>query len=307
MAAPYSGKNPHDSTTNSVFGPRAWAFLTLAVVAGSGPITGPAPRAQFASGVSVVEVYATVTDPAGDPVPGLAREDFVVRENGEPQQVTTFAAGEFPLAAAIALDRSFSMAGRLAVAKSAARVFLGELRPADESMIIGIGSEVEVVAPRSTDRAGQYAALNRLDTFGTTSLHDALVAAVDAMQDARGRRALVLLSDGDDRFSKASAADVLSRARRTDVLIYPVALGRARPSLFAELAALTGGRSFHVREPRQLADALRGIARELRHQYLLGYSPGRAIVPGQDEWRSITVAVNRPGVRVRARDGYLAK
>ena len=263
---------------------------------------------QFVSGVNVVEVYATVTDQAGEPIAGLTRDAFEVRENGEPQQVTTFAAGEFPLAAAVALDRSFSMTGeRLAVAKSAARVFLGELRGEDESMLLGVGSEVEVIAPRSTDRRGQYEALNRLDAFGTTSLHDAIIAAIAAMSDAKGRRALVLLSDGDDRFSKATAADVLAAARQSDVLIYPVALGRARPTLFAELAALTGGRSVHVREPKHLADALRGIARELRHQYLLGYSPAKPIVPGREEWRSITVTVNRPEARVRARDGYAVR
>lgn len=263
---------------------------------------------QFVSGVNVVEVYATVTDEAGNPITGLTRDDFVVRENGEPQPVTTFAAGEFPLAAAVALDRSFSMAGdRLAVAKSAARVFIGELRPEDEATVLGIGSDVEVAAPRSTDRAAQYAALNKLDAFGTTSLHDAIVAAIDAMEGAKGRRALVLLSDGGDRFSTASVPDVLSRARRSDVLIYPVALGRTRPPLFAELAALTGGRSFHVRDPKQLADTLRAIARELRHQYLLGYSPTKPIVPGEEHWRPITVTVTRPAARVRARDGYLAK
>lgn len=269
-----------------------------------------APRvdAQFVSGVNVVEVYATVIDQAGEPVTGLTRAQFEVRENGEPQEVTTFAAGEFPLAAAVALDRSFSMTGeRLAVAKSAARVFLGELRSADESMVLGIGSEVDVIAPRSTDRSAQYEALNRLDAFGTTSLHDAIVAALRAMSDAKGRRALVLLSDGDDRFSKATAADVLAAARQSDVLIYPVALGRARPTLFAELAALTGGRSVHVREPKHLSDALRGIARELRHQYLLGYSPAKPIVPGREEWRSISVTVSPPHARVRARDGYVAR
>lgn len=258
--------------------------------------------------MNVVEVYATVTDEAGNPIQGLTRDDFVVRENGDAQAVTTFAAGEFPLAAAVALDRSFSMAGdRLAVAKSAARVFLGELRPTDEAMILAIGSQVDVAAARSTDRPAQYAALNALDAFGTTSLHDAIVAALDAMESAKGRRALVLLSDGGDRFSTASAADVLARARRSDVIIYPVALGRTRPPLFAELASLTGGRSFHVRDPKQLADTLRGIARELRHQYLLGYSPAKPIVAGQEDWRSIQVTVSRPAVRVRARDGYLAR
>jgi Ca-activated chloride channel homolog len=306
MAAPSKGANRGDSTINrgSVSCAAAPAVgLALAVLT-----LGLPARAQFASGVNVVEVYVSATDPAGEPVTGLTKEDFVVRENGQPQQVTTFSEGEFPLAAAIALDRSFSMAKNLlAVAKSAARVFLGELRPADESMIIGIGSQVEVIAPRSTDRAAQYAALNRLDAFGTTSLHDAIVSALDSMQDAKGRRALVLLSDGDDRFSNAKASEVLARARRSDVLIYPIALGRERPSLFAELAALTGGRSFHVRDPKKLAETLTGVARELRHQYLLGYSPAKPIVSGQEEWRSIVVTVNRGTVRVRARDGYMAR
>jgi Ca-activated chloride channel family protein len=299
MAAPYS-ENPRDSITNSRPGPGAWTLLALVLV-------GPAGTAQFTSGVSAVEVYATVTDQAGEPVTGLTREDFVVRENGQPQQVTTFAEGAFPLAAALALDRSFSMtATRLTVAKSAARAFLGALRPDDESLILAIGSQVEIVSPRSTDRTAQNAALDRLDTFGTTSLHDAIVAALDAIQDAKGRRALILFSDGDDRFSKATAAEVVSRARRTDALIYPIAMGRERPPLFAELAALTGGRSFHVREPKRLDETLRGIARELRHQYLLGYSPKPVSAAGE-EWRSITVTVNRAGARVRARDGYLMK
>ena len=111
--------------------------------------------AQFSSGVSVVEVYASVTDARGEPVTGLVRDDFEVFENGVAQPLSAFAAGDFPLSVAVALDRSFSMSGsRLAVARSAARVFLGELRPADESAIIAIGSQVETVAPLSTDREG---------------------------------------------------------------------------------------------------------------------------------------------------------
>ncbi len=196
---------------------------------------------------------------------------------------------------------------RLALAKSAARAFLGELRPKDESMVLAIGSEVDVVAPLSTDRSPQFDALARLDPFGTTGLHDAIIRAIDEVQVAKGRRALVLLSDGDDRYSRATAADALDRARRADVMIFPVALGAARPPLFAELATLTGGRSFHTRDPAKLAETLRAIARELREQYLLGYTPARPVVPGSNEWRSITVTVKRPGAQVRARDGYLVK
>ena len=270
------------------------------------PRSAAAP--QFTSGVNVVEVYATVTDERGEPVRGLDQAAFEVRENGEPQVVSTFTAGDFPLSVAVGVDRSFSMSGnRLAQAKSAARIFLGELRPSDEAMVIAIGSTVDTVAPLSTNRDAQFAALSRLDAFGTTGLYDAIIRAIEAVQPARGRRALVLLSDGNDRYSQASAAEALERARRADVMIYPIARGRTRPPLFAELATLTGGRSFHVRDARTLPDTLRAIAHELREQYLLGYSPSRAIVAGSGEWRTITVTVKRPNVRVRARDGYMAK
>jgi Ca-activated chloride channel homolog len=265
-------------------------------------------QAQFTSSVNVVEVYASVTDRQGQPVKGLGREDFTLREDGVPQEVTTFAAGDFPLSVGLALDRSFSMSGqRLATAKSAARLFLAELRPADESMLIGIGSTTDVLAPLSVDRAQQFDALTRLDAFGTTGLYDAIIAAIDAIQPARGRRALVLLSDGNDRYSTATSAQALSRARSADVLVYPVALGQTRPVVFAELATLTGARSFHVRDARQLPETLRTIAAELRHQYLLGYTPAKAPVAGSNEWRSISVAVRRTDATVRARDGYLVK
>jgi Ca-activated chloride channel homolog len=284
---------------NSItFGVAAAVFLCSAFAGAS----------QFTSSVNVVEVYASVTDARGEPITGLGQQAFILRENGERQTISTFAAGEFPLAVAVAIDRSFSMTGeRLAVAKSAARIFLGELRPGDESMIIAIGSQVDVVAPLSSERAPQLAALSRLDAFGTTGLYDAIIHAIDAVQAGRGRRALVLLSDGDDRYSTAPATEALERARRSDVLVYPVALGRERPPVFAELATRSGGRSFHMRDTQKLPDTLRAIARDLRHQYLIGYTPSKPIVPGSGEWRSISVSVDRPDVRVRARDGYLVK
>jgi Ca-activated chloride channel family protein len=186
-------------------------------------------------------------------------------------------------------------------------VFLGELRPADEAMVISIGSQVQNVSPLSTDRRAHADAVARIDAFGTTPLHDAIIGAIDAVQPAKGRRALVLLSDGDDKYSSASADAALERARRADVMVYPIALGRRRPELFAELATLTGGRSFHARDAKGLGDTLRAVARDLRHQYLLGYTPSRPIQQGSGGWRGITVTVKRPGSRVRARDGYVVR
>ncbi len=272
-------------------------------------LTSAVPAAgQFTSGVNLVEVYASVTDNHGAAITGLTASDFELRENGELQTISAFASGSFPLSVALAIDRSFSMTGtRLSLAKSAAHAFLAELRPQDECMILAVGSTVDVMSPLSTDRAAQRDAINRLDVFGTTGLHDAMMRAMDDVQAAKGRRALVLLSDGDDRYSQASAADVLERARRSDVMIFPVALGSSRPPLFAELATITGGRSYHARDGAALTDTLRSIARELRQQYLLGYTPSRPPVAGTNEWRSITVAVKRPEAQVRARDGYAIK
>jgi len=286
-------------------GPGPWRALALglAILAGD-----PGVSAQFSSGVNVVEVYAAVTDETGNPVSGLRRDDFTVLEDGQPQVLSAFAEGDFPLSVAVALDRSFSMGTeRLPTAVSAARTFLGELRARDQSMLVAIGSEIEVLAPLSTDRASQMRALSVLKPWGTTGLHDAIIQSIDAVQTAKGRRALVLLSDGTDRYSKATATEALDRARHADVMIYPVAIGRTRPPLFAELASLTGGRSFQPKTPADLNVIMRTIANELRHQYLLGYTPSRPIARGEEQWRTITVRVNRSGVTVRARDGYLAR
>lgn len=263
---------------------------------------------QFTSGVNVVEVYASVVDAVGQPIRGLTREDFEVLEDGVPQQLAAFTAGDFPLTAAIALDRSFSMAGRpLAAAKSATKAFLSALRPSDESLIVGIGSEVTMVAGVEMPRAQQIAAVDALSSWGTTTLHDAIVRAIDAVDAAKGRRALVILSDGDDRYSEASAEEAIARARRSNVMVYPVALGKTRPPLFAEIATLTGGRSYHTRDLKGLDQTLTLIAEQLREQYLLGYSPSRGAASGSNEWRAITVRVKKPGVNVRARDGYYAR
>jgi Ca-activated chloride channel family protein len=270
------------------------AFLAVAPAAG-----------QFASGVDLVEVYATVTDTRGEPVTGLSANDFTVAEDGHPQAISAFAAGDFPLAVAVAIDRSFSVsAQRLAMTVSAVRGFVRLLRPSDQLMLLAIGSETEVLAPLSTDQAAPLASLGKLDSWGTTPLHDATLSAIDAIQAGTGRRALILISDGNDRYSRATETDVIARARQKDVLVYPIAIGRAQPPIFVELAAVTGGRSSSVRAPDDLEKALSTIARELRLQYLIGYTPSGARGAGP-RWRSIQVGVTRPNVRVRARDGYV--
>jgi len=288
-----------DCTTLVLTAPALTAFLLTAV--------GAAAAAQFASSVNLVEVYVSVTDRTGSAVLGLTASDFTVTDDGTPQRITAFAAGEFPLSVALAVDRSFSMAGeRLATAKRAGRVFLDALRPDDQAMLIAIGSETEQAAPLSRDHRATDSALQALDAWGTTPLYDAIVVALNLIDPPNvagaGRRALVILSDGTDRGSRAKAADVLAAARRHNVLIYPIALARAQPPLFAELAVATGGHAFQGGDPARLDQTLTTIARELRLQYLLGYTPRD--VEGEARWHAIEVTVDRPGAHVRARDGY---
>ena len=258
--------------------------------------------------VQLVEVYATVTDAKGELVTGLTQSDFDVFEDGAAQTVSAFAAGEFPLTVALGVDRSFSMAGEpLRLAKQASQAFLRELKPGDRSMVVAIGNEAEVIAPLSADRPAQARAIAALDAWSTTALHDALIATLDRLEPEAGRQAVVVFSDGADRYSEHKAGEVLERARRSNALIYPIALGRTRPALLSELAVLTGGRSFQLRDARELEKTLATVARELRYQYLLGYTPAKAIERGEREWRSIKVVMKRPGLRVRARDGYMTE
>jgi Ca-activated chloride channel homolog len=280
----------------------------LAVCLGAAVAAQDVPG-QFSASVELVEVYATVTDAKGEMVTGLTRSDFEVYEDNQLQEVSAFAAGEFPLTVALGVDRSWSMAGdRLRLAKQAAQAFLKELRPADRSMVVAISNEAEVIAALSTDRFNQARAIAALEPWSTTALHDAIIAALDRLAPEPGRQALIVFSDGGDRYSKATAADVIERARRSNALIYPIAIGRERPALLAELAVVTGGRSFQLRDVKELEKTLAAIARELRYQYLLGYAPRDEAVDGAREWRSIRVvlknAAGKPGLRVRARDGY---
>lgn len=279
---------------------------TTGVVPATGVVQAFRP-AQFVSGVSAVEVYATVTDAKGEPLTGLTAADFVVEEDGRRQTIGTFAAGEFPLAVAVGVDRSFSVPReRLHAAATAVRGFVQRLRASDQVMVIAIGSEIETIAPLSSSHVAAMDALDKLEPWGTTPLFDATLETLDVIQSASGRRALILLSDGLDRYSRTTAAELVEQVRRRDVLVYPIATGRTRPPLFAELAAATGGRSFQAAGLGALQTTLAAIARELRFQYLLGYTPARSVEHLRG-WRSIRVTVNRPNVRVRARDGYLVR
>jgi Ca-activated chloride channel family protein len=289
---------------------RLTVAAAVALAGGAIPIAAgqqEGPLAQFSSQVQLVEVYATVTDDKGELVTGLRQNDFEVYENDRLQQISAFAAGEFPLTVALGVDRSWSMAGKpLELAKQASRAFLNQLKTGDRAMVVAISSTADVIAPLSMDRGAQARAIAALDPWSTTALRDAIIASLDRLEAEPGRQALVLFSDGDDRYSHATEAEVIARARRGNALVYPITIGKQRPPLLAELAVLTGGRSFLLKDATELEKTLSTIARELRYQYLLGYAPSKPIHEGVHEWRPIRVTLtgNHPGLRVRARDGY---
>jgi Ca-activated chloride channel family protein len=289
---------------------RLMVAAAVAFAGGAIPIAAAqqeGPLAQFSSQVQLVEVYATVTDDKGELVTGLRQNDFEVYENDQLQQISAFAAGEFPLTVALGVDRSWSMAGKpLELAKQASRTFLNQLKTGDRAMVVAISSTADVIAPLSMDRGAQARAIAALDPWSTTALRDAIIASLDRLEAEPGRQALVLFSDGDDRYSRATEAEVIARARRGNALVYPITIGKQRPPLLAELAVLTGGRSFLLKDATDLEKTLSTIARELRYQYLLGYAPSEPIHEGVHEWRPIRVTLtgNRPGLRVRARDVY---
>ena len=283
--------------------------LAVLVVLGAGA-ANTGLFAQFSSGVQLIEVYATVTDEKGELLTGLRQSDFQVLENDRPQEISAFAAGEFPLTVALGVDRSFSMAGEpLRLAKLASQTFLRQLKPGDRSMVVAIGNNAEVIAPLSTDHAAQAQAVAALDAWSTTSLYDAVIVALDRLEPEKGRQALVVFSDGADRYSQATSGQVLDRARRSQALIYPITMGKTRVPAAVELATLTGGRSFLLRDAKELERTLATVAKELRYQYLIGYVPSVPPRAGFHEWRAIRVTLKNPvkGARVRARDGYIAE
>jgi VWFA-related protein len=283
-----------------------WMALVL-LLAGIG--LSPRVGAQFATGVQLVEIYATVTRADGSAVTGLKASDFEVLEDGTAQPISVFVAGEFPVTVALGVDRSFSMAGQpLRLAMRASQAFLRALKPKDRSMVWAISDGAEVIAPLDAPRDEQLLALAKLTPWSTTALHDSVIAALERLEPEPGRQALVLFTDGSDRYSRASVADVLERVRRSNALVYGIGVGKTRAPILAEMAAVSGGRSLQVGNPEALEPALAAVARELEHQYLLGYAPPPGRSGSDASWRSITVRLTHSpaGARVRARDGYVA-
>lgn len=258
--------------------------------------------------VDLIEVLTTVLDADQRPVRDLTRDDFQIFEDGRRQQIDKFEQVEdLPLALGITIDTSGSMASALHIAKQAASGFLDNvIRSSDRVFAVAFAGRPALLIPPTDDVRAVAASLEGLSSLGFTALHDAVVTSLYYFRGVRGRRALIVLSDGDDTASFYPYRDVLEYARRSGVVIYTVGIGSSGikgqlKRKLSQLAVETGGRVFFIQRIEQLARVYSQIEDELRSQYLLTYHSDN--VADHETFRAIEVRVSGR-LKARAMRGY---
>lgn len=273
---------------------------------------------------NLVTVTVVVRDPSGALVTDLTPDEFAVFEDGKRQDVDRIARqGEVPLRLALLFDASISIKKRLDFEKRAAeRFFTSVLRPGDQAALISISTDWRLEQPLTGSAGALVDATERLTAAGITSLYGSIQGASKHLGASDGRRVIVLLSDGYDTKARETLANALEAAQRSDIVIYSISPSGAGDDLSAsgkiggealrKLTDDTGGRAFFppleakpADEAATLDDIYSRITAELQAQYVLTYySPA----PTEDKaFRTIRVAVTRPGVTVSARKGYYPK
>jgi Ca-activated chloride channel family protein len=271
--------------------------------------------------VDLVLVNAVVTDSDNRFVTGLKPENFEIWEDKVPQEIQYFSNEDVPLSAGIIFDVSGSMQATLPVARSAAVTFLRMGNPEDEYFLVEFSDSAQLAQDFTADitKLQQRIAFN--NARGRTALYDALYLGLDTVSHgSNSRKALVLITDGQDNHSRYSFANVREFAKERDVQVY--AIGLTDPSqvgmqpipMFSataplnDLANVTGGRAFFPTSVYQLEDICTKIGLDLRNQYVLGYKSTNTAKDGK--WRKLKVKVNRPQgmprMGVRAKSGYYA-
>lgn len=263
----------------------------------------------------------------GKRVLDLDKGDFEVLDEGDSQEILTFARGDVSLTAVVLLDSSLSMQGpRLAAAQAGARAFFQGMRTLDEEKLLLYNDQSVVSTPFTNVPEVLLAGISGATAAGGTTTNDHLFTALKLLEQRQGRRVVVLLSDGLDAHSVLSGADVLLKARQSQALVYWIRLREGTgngsdelPPLFSawrnaawyreqlrtltEVVQQSGGRVQVVKEIAEIGPAFEEVMRELRDQYVLGYYPTKQKDDGR--WHTVKVKVARRGVEVRTREGYL--
>jgi Ca-activated chloride channel family protein len=261
-----------------------------------------------------VVLNLTVTDKAGQYVKGLKLSDFKVYEDGvevKPEMIASFSLHESPYAAVVLLDSSGSMEARFTLARSAAIRFLDGLRAEDVAAVYRFDSKVERVQEFSGGRDLAPMAY-AIRAKGMTTLNDAVVEAARILAERpEHRKAIVILSDGMDTYSKATSEKAVETALAVGASIFAVDMsdlniggstGRQGAAQLRGFAERTGGRFAATPGGQALRDTFAGIAEELGHQYTIAYRPVNTNRDGK--WRKLEVKLSREDLTVRTRKGY---
>ena len=267
--------------------------------------------------VNLVELYVVVTDENGRPVRGLTETDFLVEENGKQQKVATFSdASDLPLTLGMAIDSSASMFVKLPGVQQAAVDFLhSTFSDQDRAFVVDFDSEPRLVRSTTGDLRRLEQSIRSLEANGRTAMWESIVYSLVQLQGVRGRKALIVFSDGADEDDKFPFRSLMDISQRMGVPIYLILmkkkpekdglnlLTRSYGSRVDRLVDATGGRVFYGREYDNLGAVYEEIERELRSQYLLAYYP-EGTSGNAGAWRSVDVEVKKKGLKPRTLSGY---
>jgi Ca-activated chloride channel homolog len=295
----------------------AVGFAVGFAAAGSA-VTGAA-QTPFRGGVDLVSLSVTVSE-AGHYVTNLEEADFEIFEDGVKQQTTFFSKEQQPIALAVLLDTSASMANKLETAQEAAIGFARRMRPRDLMEVIEFDQQVSILQGFTSDVAALERAIRQATVNGSTSLYNAIYISLKDLKKARGanademrREAIVVLSDGDDTSSLVGYEEVLDVAKRSNTAIYAIGLKqndsgnrdfKEAEFVLRQLSQETGGRAFFPGTVGELPKIYEQIAQELSSQYAIGYTSKNQARNGA--WRRVSVRVLRPNMVGRTRLGYYA-
>ena len=257
--------------------------------------------------VNRVILWISATDSEDEFVTDLSRDAFRVLEDGTPQTIIDFYAEERPITLAILIDTSGSMRDKIKEVHAAAGAFVDSLREMDEALVIDFDDNVFLIQELTSDKEALKEAITSTEPLGATSLFDALHAAYRKIGRIEGRKAIVVLSDGEDTSSQFGYKRVLEEAKANNTIVYTIGIGGEGAidrNVLKEFSENTGGRFFFVRKADELSGVYERIADELGKQYYLTYSTSNQNWDGH--WIKIKVEAQRPGLSIRARKGYFA-
>ena len=308
---------------------KRWVLLAalgaLAAVLASGqektatpPVQQSDEPARISVDVTRVNMLFTVTDKKGRFVTDLAKEDFEVIEGKSPQKIQEFTAeSDLPLRLGILIDTSNSVRDRFRFEQDAAAEFLRTVMRArvDKAILVRFDTRAELVTDLIDDPQQLEAGIRGLRPGGGTALYDAIFYACRdklALDQPRTkfRRAIVIVSDGDDNQSDYTRDQALEMAQKADVVIYAISTNSSHADTEGDkvlkyFTSETGGRAFFPFQVEDMAQSFENIANELRHQYNLLYRPEPLLTDGQ--WHAVNLRVKgRKDLIVRARAGYYA-